>query len=183
MAMDIKSEAGLGLDLPQSAKTSGDTPKKNKSSKGSKKFVSLLVIIILLVIAAFLVNQYTSINLFGSSSSKISLSYSQDSYYAVFLTNGQVYFGKVTRTGDKVTILEDIYYLQVSNPLQQVPPPGTEQQPQLTLVKLGNELHGPKDYMKLNNDHVIFVEELKDDGRVVKAILEYKVSGQQAVGE
>ena len=178
--MDIRPDTGLGLDLPASAKVGNDAPKKKKSFKASKKLVTLLIIIILLAAAAFLINQYTSINLFGGSGD---FSYDSDSYYAVFLSNGQVYFGKIAEQDKRFTILEDIYYLQVSNPLQQVPPTGAQQQPQLTLVKLGNELHGPRDHMQLNNEHILFTEELKDDGRVVQAITEYKVSGDQTVSK
>ena len=141
----------------------------------------MVVVIIILVVAGYLINQYTSINLFGTTSQyQASTDYSKDSYYAMFLSNGQVYFGKVSMDNKDYTVLHDIYYLQVSNPLQQVPPPGTEQQPQLTLVKLGNELHGPKDYMKINNQQIIFVEELKNDSRVVEAIVQYKIDNQAA---
>ena len=47
-------------------------------------------------------------------------------------------------------------------------------QPQLSLVKLGNELHGPQDKMEINDAHIIFIESLKQDGRVVEAIARYK---------
>ena len=182
MAMDTQSDnrPDIGLDIPDGLKPSADKP-KNKRTRGGKgnKILMTLIIIVILVVAGYLINQYTSINLFGTSQSlKASMSYNQDNYYAVFISNGQVYFGKVSSDNKDFTILEDVYYLQVSNPLQQVPPPGTEQVPQLTLVKLGNELHGPQDYMKINNQQIIFVEELKDDSRVVEAIIQYKADNQ-----
>jgi hypothetical protein len=92
-------------------------------------------------------------------------------YQAVFLTNGQVYFGKVKNVEAKTVTLTDIYYLQ-SN--QQNPQQGTAQQdqPQLSLVKLGNELHGPEDMMAINRDQILFWENLKDSGKVVQAIKE-----------
>ena len=43
----------------------------------------------------------------------------------------------------------------------------------LSLVKLGNELHGPEDAMYINMDHVLFTEELKEDSRVVDAVKRY----------
>ncbi|MBI4053997.1 MAG: hypothetical protein HY397_01550 [Candidatus Doudnabacteria bacterium] len=103
-------------------------------------------------------------------------------FQAVFLTNGQVYFGKLTDTGDRYVKLENIYYLQITPVLQTKTEgdPGTQATPQqqLSLVKLGNELHGPVDHMSINRDHVLFVEDLKEDGRVVQAIKEYE-QGQQ----
>lgn len=181
--MDIKTEAkkaDFSLELPDNVKDADKRPVKGHASKGVKTLVTVIIVVVVLVVIGFLVNQYTAINLFGGAGYSASLKYNKDAYHAVFLSNGQVYFGKITDQSDTSTLLEDIYYLQVSNPLQQVPPSATEQQPQLTLVKLGNELHGPQDNMKINNNQIIFVEELKDSGKVVQAILQYKIDNTAA---
>ncbi len=47
-------------------------------------------------------------------------------------------------------------------------------QGELSLVKLGNELHGPTDAMVVNRSHVLFVEDLKEESNVVQAIANYK---------
>jgi len=44
----------------------------------------------------------------------------------------------------------------------------------VSLVKLGCELHGPEDEMLINRDQVIFWENLKADGQVAKAVAEYQ---------
>ena len=93
-----------------------------------------------------------------------------DAYYAVFLTNGQVYFGRLASKSDKEVVLKNVFYLQTT---------GTEAQSNLneqrfSLVKLGQELHGPKDMMYINMDHVIFYEEMKDDSQVVASIKNFK---------
>lgn len=177
--MDIQqheNKPDLGLEVP--AEAIKDT--KKKKSKGGVKnfnaFITLAIVIVLIIIIGFLVNQYTGVNLFGSSPSKLSgdMAYNPNSYHAIFLSNGQVYFGKITATSADKTVLKDIYYLQVSQPLQQVPPSGEQNQPKLSLVKLGNELHGPMDRMLINNSHILFVEELKSDSKVVEAINSYK---------
>lgn len=96
-------------------------------------------------------------------------------YQAVFLSNGQVYFGKLSDANDTYVTLKDIYYLQVVQQQQQLQgqqaAPG--QQPQVSLVKLGNELHGPADIMKINRSQVLFYEDLKSDSQVVRAIKDY----------
>ena len=89
----------------------------------------------------------------------------QTDYQAVFMSNGQVYFGKYSNGGSEAK-LTDIYYLQVQ---QQIQPEG-EQKPDVKLVKLGNEIHGPRDEMRINPDQIVFVEDLKEDGKVVTAI-------------
>ncbi len=102
------------------------------------------------------------------------------SYQAVFLTNGQVYFGKLSANGDWIE-LRDIYYLQVTQQLQPAPtdaatPPATNTntQPNIQLVKLGSELHGPQDVMHIDKDKVLFWENMKDDSKVVEAIKKYQ---------
>ncbi|HCM45569.1 MAG TPA: hypothetical protein DIS54_01945 [Candidatus Veblenbacteria bacterium] len=91
-------------------------------------------------------------------------------WQAVFLSNGQVYFGNVTSISPDTIVLKKIYYLQTSGPLQA----GGEQQAQdLALVKLGSELHGPTDEMIINWDQILFIENLKADSKVVKAIEQF----------
>ena len=100
-------------------------------------------------------------------------------YQAIFLTNGQVYFGKLTNPDADYVMLSDIYYLQVgpqqgsaTAPNQ----PAANPQQQISLVKLGNELHGPVDQMHISRSQVLFYEDLKSDGQVVKAIMQDKAS-------
>lgn len=100
----------------------------------------------------------------------------KDQYQAVFLTNGQVYFGKVSGERSKLVTVTDIYYLRVQQAVQ--PAEGeTASQSQVQLIKLGNELHGPEDEMRINRDQILFIEDLKDDGRVVTAIKDFQARG------
>lgn len=105
-------------------------------------------------------------------------------YQAVFLSNGQVYFGRIAKQNKSEVVLEEIYYLQVTRPLQQTQEGQEQANPQgeLSLVKLGNELHGPTDAMHVNREQILFIEDLKDDSNVSQAITNYK-SGQQAEAE
>lgn len=102
-------------------------------------------------------------------------------YQAVFLTNGQVYFGKVSKVDGSYVKLNDIYYLQVSNSnsTQTVQPKDSSaaNNQSVSLAKLGGELHGPEDAMYINRDQVLFWENLKNDGKVADAISKYKKDG------
>jgi hypothetical protein len=101
-----------------------------------------------------------------------------DKYQAVFLASqdGQVYFGKLEVFNRSQYKLTDIYYVRVENPIQ---PEGANQpaQPNISLAKLGNELHGPQDVMYINRDQVLYWENLKDEGQVVTAIKEFQANG------
>lgn len=113
-------------------------------------------------------------------------------YQAVFLTNGQVYFGKISGQDDNTVTLKDIYYLQVIQPpLQGQQQTGQQQtaqqqaaaaaaQPQISLVKLGSELHGPVDEMHIYKSQILFYEDMKDDGKVAQAIKQYQANPNPA---
>ncbi|MBU2566549.1 hypothetical protein KKG46_03240 [Patescibacteria group bacterium] len=93
-------------------------------------------------------------------------------YQAVFLTNGQVYFGNITKNTSDEIILENIFYLKMDDSAATTSL--NKDQSDLQLIKLGKELHGPKDMMYINPDHVVFIEDLTDSSKVVNAIQSYK---------
>lgn len=97
----------------------------------------------------------------------------KDRYQAVFLSNGQVYFGKIKSITGSTYTLDSIYYLQQNVQNQSKDSKDTTpQQNQLSLTKLGKELHGPEDTMYVERQQVLFWENLKDDSQVVTKIKE-----------
>ena len=88
--------------------------------------------------------------------------------YAVFLTNGQVYFGTMAGEDESRVVLRDIYYVQTKN--------GNASGTDASLVKLGNEFHGPEDRMEISRPQILFIEPLKTDGTVAKAIEHFRAS-------
>ncbi len=166
MPMGGMNMGDQGMDQPQQYMAQPMMPKK--SGLGGKIMAAVIVIVVILI-GLFLVSKYTNWNILNVSKESVTAS----GWQAVFLTNGQVYFGKITRETGDLIILKDIYYLQVAQSPQ--PTPANQQNQQnLSLVKLGNELHGPKDTMKINMAQVLFTEELKSDSKVVDAIVRYK---------
>lgn len=89
----------------------------------------------------------------------------KDKYQAVFLDNGQVYFGKITELNPQYVTITKIYYLNTDGDLNQLKDDGN-----VSLVRLGCELHGPADKMVINRSSVTFWENMRADGQVVKAI-------------
>lgn len=130
-------------------------------SKTSVLVISLIILLVVCVVAAGLY----FVGVFGPKPNT-------DSYQAVFLTNGQVYFGKLQSTPGRYAVLTDIYYLQVSRALQQPGSDSVEDQPNLNLIKLGDELHGPEDAMYIERKNIMFWENLKPNSNVVRAIEE-----------
>jgi hypothetical protein len=90
---------------------------------------------------------------------------------AVFLSTGQTYFGKITDITKDTLILEDIYYLKTGTVDKSGnPTAGTD----MSLVKLGSDLHAPQDRMVIERKNLSFWENLKSDGQVSKTIKSYK---------
>ena len=156
----------------------GGTPPKQGGSK--MPWIVLVIVIALIGIGLFvfrgMIFPGAKPSVQGAVTGKAS------GYQAVFLTNGQVYFGKVQDRTAAYVKMTDIYYLQVTQPplqgsqSQQQQQQQSQQQPQISLVKLGKELHGPDDKMDINKDQILFIEDMLDDAKVVQAIREYKAN-------
>lgn len=123
----------------------------------------------------------------GAKSLEDGLKIDPEKYQAVFLSNGEVYFGKVSSTNPTYLELSDIYYIQVVPALQQSQNEDKEkekansnenqdpqQQNQITIIKLGDELHGPQDRMMINKNMITYIEDLKNDSKVTQAIGQHK---------
>jgi hypothetical protein len=160
-------------------------PEMMEPQKSSKApWIILAVVVVVLAVLAILFRG----QLFkGSGAATTTADQQSSGYQAVFLTNGQVYFGKLANPNSDYPVLTDIYYLQVVQPPLQGQQNGqaaaaTPQQ-QISLVKLGNELHGPVDEMHIAKAQILFYEDMKTDSQVVKAIQAYKAnpSGTPAV--
>lgn len=148
------------------------TDDNNAAVPKPKRFWIVLVLVVIVLAAAGFVakDKFNPVFKWGGRGEVLS------GYQAVFLSNGQVYFGKLSDVSDTYVTLKDIYYLQVVQQQQQLQgqqATQSGQQPQVSLVKLGNELHGPADVMKINRNQILFYEDLKTDSQVVRAIKDY----------
>lgn len=97
-------------------------------------------------------------------------------YQAVFLSNGQTYFGKLSVQNDDYMRLTDIYYLQTQAGEESADPQATTDQSNVQLIKLGDEVHGPEDEMIISKDQILFYENLKTDGSVANSIQQFQQS-------
>lgn len=100
---------------------------------------------------------------------------------AVFLNTGQVYFGNIKSLNSDYLRLTNIYYLQTTNANAE-----NNQNANVSLVKLGCELHEPLDQMLINSDQVTFWENLGDNGQVAKAVAQFEKDnpeGQKCVDQ
>lgn len=97
----------------------------------------------------------------------------KDKYQAVFLENGQVYFGKITALNNQFINLQNVFYLNSQSQNGSTTQEAQENSNNFTLVKLGCELHGPYDQMIINSNQVTFWENITSEGQVSKTIAEW----------
>lgn len=141
-----------------------------KSEKIRKRGEFSRIVTVLLVAAvAILIGAVITLIIIGSNGVKSESQYvDTGKLQAVFLNTGQVYFGHIKSLNNKYLRLTDIYYLQSSN--SNASSSSSNAASNVTLVKLGCELHEPYDQMVINSDQVTFWENLQDNGQVAKAV-------------
>jgi len=92
-------------------------------------------------------------------------------YQAVFLANGQVFFGKLSGLGTDSPRLDDVFYVQT-----QVNP--ETKQTASVLIRRGKEWHGPR-YMYLNARSILLIEPVGADSKVAQLIAEAQKQGAE----
>lgn len=97
-------------------------------------------------------------------------------YSAVYLDNGDVYFGKLYGLRGEYATLFDVYYFKDSSFIKQndvtlSSDPGGGG---FSLIRMGSEVHGPENSIKISSKHIIFVEKLSQGSKVLEAISSHR---------
>jgi len=91
-------------------------------------------------------------------------------YQAVFLNNGQVYFGNIKDMNSSYVRMTNIYYLTQNSSNS-----NSSSNNNYSLVKLGcQQIHDPLDEMVINRAQVTFWENLNPSGKVVTSIKQFQ---------
>ncbi len=80
-------------------------------------------------------------------------------FYAVFLRNGNLYFGKLVRFPSFG--LKQVYFLQIDQQNTQNP---------LSIQRFKNVFWGPEDYLRINKDEVVWITKLDPRGQLYQLI-------------
>jgi hypothetical protein len=156
---------------PHRTSSLSTTSTKQPTPSRFKKPLIILIAAVLIGVAGW----------FGWSALQSGADIDSGKYQAVFFTNGQVYFGKLTKSGSEQMKLTDVFYLQAeagstTDTTSQNPQTTSTNSNNVQLIKLGEEIHGPEDEMIISKNQVLFYENLKADSRVSQSIRQYKSS-------
>jgi hypothetical protein len=83
-------------------------------------------------------------------------------YQAVFLANGQTYFGRYYDRLGPYAKIENAFYIQ------QTPAAEADATPESKLVRRGSELHEPTSAMLIAKTAILFVEDLQEGSSVAE---------------
>lgn len=169
--MDFRQAISAPVSRPEPAPAGAPAPQqhnKKESKGGSPKWISWLTVVILFGIAILLALIALSFARTGVNSEAKLVDDSK--YQAVFLNNGQVYFGNISKINGDYLKLNNIFYLTQNSTTETATTSGD-----YTLVKLGcQQIHYPYDQMVINRNQVTFWENLSADGKVTQSIVEFK---------
>lgn len=127
-------------------------------SSSSQKYILYSAVAVLVVALAFVL--YT--NNFADQ---------HRGYTAVFLTNNQVYFGKLVSQNSFQIKLTDVFYLNDSKSLSSTNPSAD-----IALIKMGKELHAPTDSISLSRSQIISIQTMESTSKIADAIEKYRSS-------
>lgn len=83
-------------------------------------------------------------------------------YQAVFLSNGQTYFGHYVERLGPYAKIENAFYIQ------QTPAANENEAPTSKIVRRGAELHEPEPFVLVPKSAILFVEDLRTDSSVAQ---------------
>lgn len=92
-------------------------------------------------------------------------------WYAVKLTTGETFYGQVKNTASDPIVMNSVYYDYDQQKGDNAKPAENNT---LRLVKRGGETYGPDGTVEIVRSQVVYMEPMKDDSEVLKAILNYE---------
>ncbi len=139
---------------------------KAKEKKVNESFVKRVVFFLFILIVGSVLYWL----LFWQKDEQAELINNKSEWYAVKLVNEEVYYGQVADATADPIVLHNVYY----NYDQAIGGEEAKETGNLRLVKRGKETHGPSGTMNVVRTQVLYMEPLKEDSKVLKAILEYE---------
>ncbi len=131
-------------------------------SRRGVRWLFVVLVLLVLALAGIVAVRQNLVRLPSFLAGGVESQIDRGAYQAVFLTGGQVFFGRTQSATDEYLTLSDVFYLS----------PGSEQQAS-QLIKRGTELHGPAEPMIIPMRSVLFVENLRANSDIVTAITKF----------
>lgn len=133
-------------------------PNFKKNNSGLLKKVFLAFVFIIFIIALY----FVFIN-YKNKQKNLS-----ENWYSVKLINGEIYFAQVADLNSDPMEIINVYYNYDQQKGENI------ENQSLRLVKRGQETYGPTGTMHIIRSQILYLEPLKNDSKVLNAILNYE---------
>jgi len=154
-------------EAPQSASRSSRRTEHDSSDKKSNKGLLWTIVIILVVVVIAAVGWFV-----WSGSKNSATGIDNSKYQAVFMSNGQIYFGKLSDFNDASFKITNIYYpqAQTTDETDTKKTDVQSSQSNIQLFRVTDGVHGPEDQMIITKSQILYYENLKSDSKVTQLI-------------
>jgi len=139
-------------------------PRANRVNEILLKRLVILLAIILVAATVYLL-------FFKAEGGEVGRKSSSQKWYTVKLVNGEIYYGQISDLSADPVVISNVYYNydQLRDGKKEV-----DETSNIRLVKRGKETHGPDGTMNIVRSQILFMEPLKEESKVLQAILEYE---------
>lgn len=140
-----------------------EKPKIRSINEGFIKKLFIVIFLVLIVFAVYFI--------FWHDKKAAEENTERENWYAVKLTNDEIYYGKIADTTADPVIIESVYYDydQINKEEPQV-----GESKSIRLVKRGKETQGGDGSMSIVRAQVVYMEPLSEDSKILQAILNYE---------
>lgn len=142
---------------------------KEEPRGGSNKGLLWTIVIVLIVLVVGVVGW-----ILWSSSKSGATGIDSSRYQAVFLANGQIYFGKLSAFNDDSLKITDVYYPQAQATGETEQTDTTSEQGNISLFRITDGVHGPDDEMIITKSQILYYENLQENSKVTELIEQNK---------
>lgn len=145
-----------------------DRPKEIESENSFYKQMAVFLVIALVGVIAYF--------LFFSNKNQaiVDEPYVGTGWYSIKLVDEKIYYGQIDDTKSEPILIRNVYY-DYDQLRQEETETGVKKETgSLRLVKRGKETHGPSGDMEVFREKVLLMEPLREESKVLKAILEYE---------
>ncbi len=153
----VREEAPRTAPRSSQSRRSDDYEDSKKSRNGLWWTLIIILVVVVIGVVGWVLWSGSKTGETGIDKSK---------YQAIFLSNGQVYFGKLTDFNDQSYKLTNIYYPQTQSDATDEEKDAATTSTGIKLIRLGDEVHGPENEMFITKDQTLYYENLKSDSKV-----------------
>ncbi len=134
------------------------------------KSIILKQLIVLFFLVIFIFGVYKVF--FKSTNSPSAQEQQTEKWYMVKLNDGEIFYGQISDTAADPVIIRNVYYDydQLKGEDSKKEKTGGN----LRLVKRGKETYGPDGTIHIVRGQILYMEPLREDSKVLRAILEYE---------